>query len=67
MKFAEPTAIIKTAGINAKVIRRYTIMQIHCECCNCPYAETTDNFWILWCIYHRKIVYRTSGCTREDN
>jgi len=41
-------------------------MKILCNCNNCPYAQTTNSFWTLWCSYWRKIVYRTSGCTRED-
>lgn len=39
---------------------------IHYSCNSCPYAQVTNNFWTMYCSYWRKIVYRTSGCTRED-
>lgn len=39
---------------------------IHYKCSTCPYAQVTNNFWTLYCTYWRKIVYRTSGCTKKD-
>lgn len=36
-----------------------------CKCSDCPYSQATNDFWTYWCTYWGKIVYRTSGCTRE--